>query len=150
MKAQIKKHINIIVGESITDLGKAADILWVSIGKKVKVITPRGEREVGTYALHLQCKWRLLCSDNVWIGYEDEIENWKSKFECSQSKFVLPNRILSLYVKQNGEFHLDLENNWRLEVEINTNLPDQELWRFINSKEDYHMVVLGTGIEIVS
>ena len=52
--------------------GRAADLLWLHFGQRRMVKDYRGNpKEVGEYALHLQCAWRIVQGDKVIVASRD-------------------------------------------------------------------------------
>ena len=63
---RVSERLACIVGLPLWDCGRAADLLWLHFGNR-RVATTRGGtiREVGDYALHIQCAWRIICRRRV-------------------------------------------------------------------------------------
>lgn len=52
--------------------GRASDLTWFHFGQRHMVKDFRGHpKEVGEYALHLQCVWRIVEGEQVVIGQRD-------------------------------------------------------------------------------
>jgi hypothetical protein len=72
MRAKIQNALLPLVGLPLWDGGRAADLTWLQFGQRRMVKDFRGEpEEVGEYALHLQCVWRLVQGEQVIIGQRD-------------------------------------------------------------------------------
>jgi len=70
-------YMKIIEGELLREIGRAADMCWISFGKTIKVKDYRGDEELkGTYALHLQLPWRITDenTENIIIASSDMYE----------------------------------------------------------------------------
>jgi hypothetical protein len=71
VKAEIEQALAPIVGLPIWAAGREADLLWLQIGARRRIPADGGEREVGTYTLHVACPWRLATVDRVVVGSGD-------------------------------------------------------------------------------
>jgi hypothetical protein len=61
-----------LVGMPLWDAGRAADLLWLAFGQRQTIQDFRGKpREVGEYALHVQCAWRFAQNEKVLVGNRD-------------------------------------------------------------------------------
>jgi hypothetical protein len=72
MRAKIHNALLPLAGLPLWDVGRATDLTWLQFGQRRMVKDFRGEaKEVGEYALHLQCVWRLVQGEQVIIGQRD-------------------------------------------------------------------------------
>jgi hypothetical protein len=72
MRDKIHNVLLPLVGLPLWDAGRAADLTWFAFGERRMVKDFRGEsKEVGEYALHVQCVWRLVEREQVIIGQRD-------------------------------------------------------------------------------
>lgn len=157
---------SILENSNLVDLGRAADLLWLSFGRPVIITTLKGTREVTEYALHLQCPWRFIKDNKIILGSSDIYEpnnsaydhdpewNW-DEFErdiSEQSVFcvnsmkikedLLPLTVKNVISHEGGDLKIEFNKNVVFEVFIN-GLKRIEYWRFIDfKKESYaHYVV---------
>jgi hypothetical protein len=71
MREQIQKVLSPLVGMPLWSSGRAADLEWFHFGQR-RTVTARGRaKEVGEYALHVQCGWRIRHGDQVVVGGRD-------------------------------------------------------------------------------
>jgi hypothetical protein len=60
-----------LIGLRLRCVGSAADMLWIHVGE-FGVADVEGEsREVGEWALHLQCPWRFIDSESIVLASMD-------------------------------------------------------------------------------
>ena len=71
MREQIQKALDSPVGMALWSSGRAADLEWFQFGQRRTVTARNGTKEVGEYALHIQCGWRIRCGDQVVVGGRD-------------------------------------------------------------------------------
>ena len=58
MKHDIEQALQPLVAQPLWAIGRAADVAWFQFGERRSVSTHRGvPKEVGRYALHLECPW---------------------------------------------------------------------------------------------
>lgn len=160
-----------LVGMPLWDAGRAADLLWLAFGPRQIIKDFRGNpREVGEYALHVQCAWRFVQGEEVVVGnrdlyyprgYRDPKEeiprefNWDVQganrcdamlaalFEGGVKQFVVQRVVAG----QVGELALLLERGLTLQIFPNDSL-DDEHWRlFRPGSEEPHWVFKGQGLE---
>lgn len=53
--------------------GAAGSLLWISFGDEIVIPDDRtgGTRTVGTWALHVECPWRITCASGIFTGSGD-------------------------------------------------------------------------------
>jgi len=60
------------MGMPLWDAGRAADLAWFAFGERRLAHDFRGQpREVGEFALHVQCAWRIVRGETVLVGHRD-------------------------------------------------------------------------------
>ena len=148
-------------------IGRTSNMLWIGIGEKVKLLDVNGrEREVSTYALHIQCRWRivnkerreiLLAASDFYSPKEDIDDysnfDWEPQGnnlfdEKSQNWLIRESPIYIKKYKINmwGDLFITFTNNDRLEIFI-TSTGETEGWRvFECGREKTHLVARGIGI----
>jgi hypothetical protein len=169
MKPEIEKATSVLVGKSLWKCTRAADLGSFHFGAHRQVRTFRGDTvEVGDYALHVQCAWRIVQKDQIVVGSRDlyypadyiEGEEVPAAFEWDRD----PNRrdkllssffengtrqftvravdvgpASSLYIALSEDHSLDLFPYDSLKVEH---------WRLFEPDKDHpHFVLVGSGIE---
>ena len=67
IQQEVESVMSPLVGKPLWDAGRAADLLWLALGPRQTIQDFRGKpREVGEYALHVQCAWRFVQGEKVW------------------------------------------------------------------------------------
>lgn len=144
-------------GEQMFGIGRAADLLWIQFGDKVKVTNRKGvEVEKGQFALHVLCPWRFTHNNRVLLGSRDIYipRNGiaEEDFDCTTSgmsafdekvpvlESMVPVKVIGLSVDAVGTVSIAFETGLKFEA-----FPDsacaKEFWRFINHKTGRHTVV---------
>jgi hypothetical protein len=169
MKREIENATAVLNGKSVWRCMRAASMATFDFGKRRKVPGLGGaEKEVGEFALHVQCAWRITRNDRVAVGSSDlnypadysEDKAVPSDFDWERN----PNRrdkLLGLlfenglreFVVQGvdvgaaGSLHIVLSENLALDIFPNDSL-SEEHWRLFTPGTDVeHFVVTGTGID---
>jgi hypothetical protein len=69
MRDEIENELSVLVGLPLMDAGRAADLEWFHFGQPHTIVDRKGKpKEVGDYALHIQCGWRIVKDDRVIEG----------------------------------------------------------------------------------
>jgi hypothetical protein len=59
-KEQIARHLSVLVGLDISGVNHAADMLTLQFGPLRQMVNRKGTvKQVGTWALHVQCRWQI-------------------------------------------------------------------------------------------
>lgn len=156
-------NFSILKGLDLVEIGRAADMLWMSIGEPFTITSRRNgqKRTVSQYALHVQCPWRLLRNGKIILGSSDIYEpynralasgsdwNW-DVFSGEQSVFnetanklnetLLPLTIVNAAASNNGDLTITFNKETVFEL-IVPGSARHEYWRFIDFKSDFHYVV---------
>ena len=147
MKTEIEQALAPLVGLPLVSSGYAG-MQWFSFGSLRTIPNHKGGmREVGEYALHLQCSWRIVANDRVVIGASDSAERIKTFFA---SDYVEPLVVETVQVGAAGAFRLLLSHAHVFEVFPDSSSSDEysEQWRFFQPGKDAdHFVVTPLGIE---
>jgi hypothetical protein len=166
MKSQTQDPLASLVGKAMWGCGRAADMTTFQFGSRVRRKNLFGEAtEVGEYALHVQCAWRIRRVDRIVVGsgdlYYPEGFTDKSKeipvdFDWDRH----PNRrdMLLKSLFDDGEHtakNIELGEAGALRIEFGQSLylevfPDNslsnEFWRLLSpGKDEYHLVMTGGG-----
>jgi hypothetical protein len=168
---QVESVMAPLAGMPLWDAGRAADLLWLALGPRQTIKDFRGKpREVGEYALHVQCAWRFVQGETVVAGnrdlyyprgYRDPKEeipkgfNWdvQGANRCDEVLAELFAGGAKQYVVvrvQPGhaeELALLLERGLTFQIFPNDSL-DGEHWRlFRPGNDEPHWVYTGNGLE---
>jgi hypothetical protein len=167
-KERIVSELSRLVGKPLWSAGRAADLQWFQFGVKKDVSDMKGrKKEVGEYAIHIQCAWRIsspsgivVASSDRYLPKDDSQRNdedfhWDTQGAnlCDARTASLVDQHFPLVVKQamadeSGGFQLLFESDFRLEAFPDSSRSDLELWRLFNPySEEAHFVVTGGGIE---
>jgi hypothetical protein len=171
IQQQVESVIAPLVGIALWDAGRAADLLWLAFGQRQTIEDFRGKpREVGEYALHVQCAWRFVQGETVVAGNrdlyyprgykdpKDEIPkefNWDVQganrcdevlaelFAGGAKQYV----VVRIQPGHAGELALLLEGDLTLQIFPNDSL-EGEHWRlFRPGNDEPHWVYTGNGLE---
>lgn len=164
----VYQYLDRIIGKPICSIGRVSNMLWIGIGEKFKVVNQKGrEVEKSTYALHVQCQWRimnrakkeiLLASSDIYSPRSDmEFKNdfdWDNKgnnlFDEKSQRWLkekLPIYIKKYIIDQWGDLVLVFSNGERLQT-FNATSEDKECWRlFMPKSDEMHLVANGLKIE---
>lgn len=167
MREQVKRALEALIGKPLWSSGRAADLEWFQFGQR-RTVTSRGKtKEVGEYALHVQCAWRIRHADEVVVGSSDlyhppeESDERKEDFDWQPlGSNRRDNRIAAIFedetrqflvrdveIGEAGRFTVVLDDDYALDVFPNDSLSDEH-WRiFKPSSEEPHFVFTGKGIE---
>lgn len=167
MREQVQKALEVLIGKTLWSSGRAADLEWFQFGEHRTINTRGHTKEVGEYALHVQCAWRITHGDQVVVGNHDlyyppeetddrpEDFNWEALGSNRRDK-----RIAALFqdetrqflvrlieVGEAGSFRILLDDDYALDVFPDDSLSDEH-WRIFKPKvEGPHFVVTGKGLE---
>lgn len=170
LKPQVERAVLPLVGRPLWACGRAADMATFAFGQRRKVPDRHGgEREVGDYALHVQCAWRITRDDRVVVGnrdlyypadYRDVSEEIPPEFNWDRSPNRRDRLLRSLFesnvrgftveaveVRAAGGLQVMLVDGLRLDVLPHDSL-NHEHWRLFRPGVDApHFVLTGSGIE---
>ena len=168
MKERIQEALAVLIGQPLWSSGRAADLEWFQFGGRRTVKDSRGEeREVGDYALHVQCAWRIRCGNQVVVASrdlyyppeesEDRPENFNWDVQGSNRR---DKRIAELFQNETREFSVQkveageagtftivFDQGYALDVFPDDSLSG-EYWRFFKPyRGEQHFVVTGSGMQ---
>ncbi len=168
MKEQIQKALNILIGEPLWSSGRAADLEWFQFGQRRTVKNVRGEaKQVGEYALHVQCAWRIRLRGKVIVGSRDlyyrpeentdqppdfdwDVQGANRRDQRIQQLFQNETRqfvVRAVEVGEAGSFTIILDDDYALDVFLDDSLSGEH-WRIFKPySEEPHFVVTGDGVE---
>ena len=142
MKQAIEKALAPLVGLPLWALGRAGSLEWLQFGRPQIIPGRSGEsREVGAYALHLDCAWRLLGPDGmIWASDESERGHLPAVTAA-------PVECEAVLADDTGGFQLKVKGGVRLLVRPEDTAAE-EYWRLLQPGQDApHSVVGAAGIE---
>ena len=168
METQVQEALSVLIGQPLWSSGRAADLEWFQFGPRKTVQDSRGDKkEVGEYALHVQCAWRIRQGDQVVVASRDlysppeESDDRPDNFNWDvQGGNRRDKRIAELFLGETrqfmvqkvevgaaGSFTIGLEGAYALDV-----FPDDSLsgehWRIFKPYAgEPHFVVAGKGLE---
>jgi hypothetical protein len=167
MREQIQRALDSLIGMPLWSSGRAADLEWFHFGQRRTVAARSGTKQVGEYALHIQCAWRIRHGDEVVVGGRDlyyppeESDHPVGDFDWDvQGASRRDRRIAELFQNETrqfmvrkvevggaGSFTIIFDDEYALDVFPDDSLSDEH-WRiFKPSAEDQHFVVTGKGLE---
>jgi hypothetical protein len=170
MQTEIERALVVLIGMPLWDAGRVVDMTWFQFGDRH--IIPgqhEGTRVVGTYALHVQCAWRIsdpsgivVASDDRYFAPGDDPFEMEEGFDwtcpganrCDERLTTFfadhvqePLLVTGCYADDFGSVRLPLGDYITLEIFPASSLPN-EYWRlFQPGSNTSHFVVTGNGIE---
>ena len=171
LRAEIESAAHVLVGKTLWTCRRAADMATFQFGVRTNVVDFYGRpSQVGEFALHVQCAWRVVGDDEVVLvgsqdlyypaEYEDvdkvvpEDFDWvrdpnrrdrllRELFDEGGREFV----VRSVEAGGAGSVRILMSEGLALELFPNDSLPG-ERWRlFRPGVDEPHFVVTGRGIE---
>jgi hypothetical protein len=144
MRDLIEKRLQPILGAPVWAAGRASRMLWIQIGKRHSVAAwGGGTKEVGTFALHIDCPWTWT-QDNRLIADQD------SELDALGRHLQSPVVCQSIVSTGNGSFEMTFTDRSTLTVTVEAGRDcgeDEEYWRFFSPVTDApHFVVGSNGI----
>jgi hypothetical protein len=168
MKKQIQKALDVLIGQPLWSSGRTDDLEWFQFGQRRTVKSRRGDaKEVGEYALHIQCAWRIRHGDQVVVGGHDlyyppeerddrpEDFDWEvlganrrdrriAELFQNETRQFLAGKI---EVGEAGSFTILFDDEYALDVLPDDSLSDEHWRLFKPSSEEPHFVVTGKGLK---
>jgi len=162
MKAEIHEALSALVGKPLWSSGRAG-LQWFQFGDRRVVTGFDGDvKEVGEYALHVQCAWSMTCHNRVLVASGDVYEQGIADSTGSRNTATrLHERVRQLFqgetrlfvpeqieVGEAGGFRILFAEGYALLV-MPDNSTDDEHWRLFRPyDEGPHFVVTGAGLQI--
>ena len=156
-----------LTGKNLREIGRATDMLWLSIGEPIMIDDYRGGlREVSEYAIHFQCQWRfvkngkiLLASHDIYNPYDKSLKyddewDWdvfgrekeqSSVFDVQSKNFTsdfLPLQIKGICFTDTHDLHIHFDKGVCFDTFI-TISTKREFYRFLDftSEDSNHVVI---------
>lgn len=165
---RVAATLEVLRGKALWDVSRAANLHSLQFGDHRMVNSPLGKvKEVGEYALHIQCSWRIVRHDKIVVASRDRFYpagDWDQVDEyfdwdhpganrCDERMEVFvgehcPTVTEAISVDEVGGFRLTLERGFNLEV-----FPDDsteiEHWRLFEPGKDLpHAVFSGNQLQV--
>lgn len=170
MKSEIELAVNVLIGKPMWKSTRAADMASFQFGGRRTVQTFRGDtKEVGDFALHVQCAWRITMQEEIIVGSRDlyypadfhgEDQDIPDDFDWDRDPNRRDKLLASLFMNNKREFvvqEIEVGIAGSLNITLSDSLsfgifPDDSLsrehWRlFRPANDEPHFVVTGRGIE---
>jgi len=143
MKATIERELSVLIGLPLWAVGRAGSLEWFHFGGHHAVPDRRTQiKDVGDYALHIDCPWSLATS-----RYGEVIASDESSREVLAALDHLNLTCDEVIADEHGGFMLHFASGHCLDI-----VPDddeaEEFWRLFEPHRDTpHFVVGSEGIE---
>jgi hypothetical protein len=168
LQERITEALSALIGLPLWGATRALNMEMFAFGERRTRRNRKGQEvEVGEYALHIQCPWRIVSPDGIIVGSEDrnypEDENadWEefdsdgpSRCEARMVAWLkeysaAPLRAQRVEADAVGGFKLLLQRGFVLEAFPADSLRGEysERWRLFRPSEEGHFVVTGYGVE---
>lgn len=152
-KGYIGQHLSVLVGLNVSGVGHAADMLTLQFGALREVTNLRGKvKQVGEWALHIQCKWQLERAGEI-VATQDDLAGSDTDAHGATARLdelLLKHEPTSVKDVLAGEFgNVDIVLSRGLILRVTANgTADEEDWRFFAPGADApHLVIEGGKIE---
>lgn len=167
MKNDIQNAVGVLVGMPLWSLGRAVDLAWFEFGSRRTLKGWKGrETEVGDYALHVQCPWRIRLGNSILVGRGDIFCTPEETNEPTPADFdwqkgnrfdrVVPElfqnesrqfTVQAVEAGEAGSLAIGLEGGYKLEIFPHDSESDEH-WRFFKPHtEEPHFVVSGKTLQ---
>jgi len=170
LRDEIETATSPLTSKPLWGWGRAANMAIFAFGQKRKVPGLHGtQKEVGEYALHVQCAWRITRDDQTIVGsgdlyypssYRDASEEVPAEFDWDHDPNLRDKLLLVLFENAEGGFvvekvevgkagalHLFLSGGLCLDV-LPDNSLNQEHWRlFRPGIDEPHFVFTANRVE---
>lgn len=164
MYSDVNSAFSILNGQKLQYINRTCDMVCIGFGNIFSKKNARGQIiDYASYALHLQCPFRIIKHGKIIVGSNDlflslssdnEVvdlsEKDSTQFDYKISKLLQINN--DIYVCETkvtimGDIELSC-NLFDIQV-LNVNSNDDESWRFFKvNSQDRHIVATGVGIDL--
>ena len=167
---RISAELRALIGESINDSWRAANMQMFGFGPMHKFVNRKGDEDEGSdLNLHIQCRWRIVDGTRILFGSDDLLRPADEEipvddFDWDKNDSVLdvvqrtwfakrhsePLCVMAVTGDDYGGFRLELEGGVVLEVfPCDSDRGEySEYWRLLGHRSDgYHFVITGYGVE---
>jgi len=168
LQDRINRALSPLIGLPFWGAARSLNMETFTFGQRVTRLNMKGEAvEVGEYALHIQCPWRIVGPNGLIVGSEDrkypEDENadWTefdsegpSRCEARVKEWLeeyleAPLKVERVEADRIGGFKVSLQRDFLLEAFPSHSLRGEysEHWRFFQPSKEGHFVITGHGVE---
>ena len=143
MKLAIQAALRPLVGQPLWAAGRAASIAWFQFGGRHTVSDGRsGTKEVGSYAIHLDCPW-------TWTRpWGDVVADHNSGDDELTELALLPVAVRNIAAEDDASVRITFDDSSVLTVQPEPDADTEEYWRFFEPfRETPHFVVGPGGVE---
>lgn len=147
-----------LLNKKLQYIGRTCELVWFGFGNLVERTDSKGRVNlVASYALHLQCPFRVADDNGILVGYNDLFVS--SEDICAAVD--LDERDCTMFDKKVDNLKQLIENEYVKDVSVNkygdlsvqlsnltlnvfvANSIGEEAWRFFKLSDEYHIVVEG-------
>lgn len=167
MQEEIQNATTVLIGKSVWECKRAGDMAMFQFGERRIRTSHKGQPgEVGEYALHLQCPWRIVNGDEIIMAALDVYkpqsgheEDDNPDFDWERAGNLLEERskrffengtreyaVEGVEAKHAGALRLTLQGGFWLEICPCDSLKEEHWRLFQPSSDQPHFVVTGAGI----
>jgi hypothetical protein len=175
MREEIERALAPLIGRPLWDAGRAGAVLWLQLGeRRTRPDDQIGRREVGEFALHVSCPWRLVGPDGMVVASGDlftpadpaaELANFEwdqpgaNWWDVRLQAFIAataeaPLAVSSVFADELGSLRLILGGEFVLDLfPDSSHAPhvESEFWRLLQpGTGEPHIVVGSEGLERVA
>ena len=132
MPAQLTLHPGVLTEQVLWGATRAAETLCLQFGKRRRLKSKRGVvREVGDYALHVQCPCEMLSADVIFPDVPEFIESRG------------PLTVVRVDNTENGDFFLRFDGNASLRIHPDFASSDEQWRLFKPGRDSAHLIFAG-------
>ena len=166
-RSRIEEVLSSLKGLAISSCPRQAlDMVMFELGDRIITTDYKGHSvEVGKYALHITCPWRLVDQATIIVGSDDMCIPPGEQRGCNEPHSAGPSRfgqratlwfeqyngrgpiVASVRADVFGGFNLGLSQDQALEVFPADSFTDDERWRLFATDDQRNFVVRGHGID---
>lgn len=163
MRKDLEAAVQEMVGLPLWASGRAANMQWFQFGARRSRTDRRGvTREIGTYALHVECAWRVVGPEGVVVGAADvdydvegalleirESAERSTRLDARLKRLLDSEelRVIKIDVSDLTFVKITLSAGHVLELVPMDSLPSEQ-WRLLKNVEPaHHWVVSGAEVE---
>ena len=162
MKRKIEERLSKVLGQPFLSIGRAGNLLWLCFGENIVVRDRNGnEKTKSTYALNIQCAWRVIKENKIIVASGDfylpktgmsgddavewdkiRVNRFDEKIDELKKAMVSEMIINGVLGDEIGGLCISFDSGIKLEIFPNDSLED-EFWRFIefDGQNSEHFVV---------
>jgi hypothetical protein len=166
MKAELQSASAALLGLRLWSSGRASDLQWFSFGEQRTITTMKGTTsQVGEFALHVQCPWRIVRADVLVVGSRDlyapadeeapvpdefKYDGVVTRRDKRMAELFADDTVLTVRaidVGEAGALGIALDSGHILELFPNDSTLGEDWRLFRPYRDDPHLVISGGTIE---